>query len=126
MYQKTVKELKKMAESDQDKIKEVLSKLKEAVKLWEEEEDLNLIYLIEEWIFELTTETIASEIIPVNNQALVVDCKKAVVERKSQEESEEEDWPDYHTIMQKVANGEYGKVLPHLKEMAEIIMKMFE
>lgn len=113
-----------MAENTEDRIARVLRDLKAAVERWEASEDRDW-ELEEEVIFALTIEYIAEEYYPVSNEQLVKDCKAEIEAVKRREEEGEPDWLDFYTIMKKVADGVYGEVLPHLKEMAEIIMGMF-
>jgi hypothetical protein len=124
MLQSSITTFGNMEKSDAFRIKTLLQGLQDAVQRWEEsDEDWELE---EEIIFALTIEYIAQEYYPVGNDQLVEDCIAEVEEVKQRNLRGEPDWLDFHTIMQRVKNGEYGDVLGHIKEMAEIVCKMFE
>jgi seryl-tRNA synthetase len=114
-----------MEKSDEDKIRKVLQELREAVERWKESDDDDW-QLEEEVIFALTIESIAKEEYPVGNTQLVADCQDEVEEVKQRDLRGESDWLDYYSIMLKVKDGEYGEVLPHLREISAIVCGMFD
>ncbi len=108
-----------------NRINRVLEELRANIDAWEKAEDEWEWCLEEEGIYELTIGNIAIEYFPIDNKLLVEDCRKAVAEGEILRKAGESGWNDFHTIMKDIDDGKYGNMLPHIQQMAKMIVEMY-